>query len=65
MKIRIDSDELYPYYFETEGLGFDLELTDEEYALVTAAEEAFGEAQNLIARKLEEQGGIVGGIIRW
>lgn len=65
MKIRIDADEAYPDYFVVNTGGFEIEVSEQEAALIREAEEAYSKAQSLIRQKLEEQGGYDRGIQQW
>lgn len=57
MKVRIDLDELYPYYFETDDdyFGTVIELTEEEYVLFKQVDKKFFEVQRLIEKKVNKK----------
>jgi hypothetical protein len=50
VKIRVDWDERYPDYMITSGTGVEIEVTDEELALIKQAGELYERAQNILAR---------------
>jgi hypothetical protein len=56
MKLRIDWDEMYPYYFLHARGNVEVELTDAELELINRSEELFNEAQELLHRKRKEAG---------
>jgi len=51
--VRIDKDEIYPYYFINDTYGPEVELSADELALAEDAEALFNKAQNMLAAKAE------------
>jgi hypothetical protein len=56
MKLRLDWDEMYPYYFLDVRGSVEVELTDAELDLINRSEALFSEAQEILHRKREEAG---------
>lgn len=59
MKVKVRERELYPCYFIMKDGDFkfykELELTDEEFALIKDAEEKYAIAQKILARAYENE----------
>lgn len=53
-RIRIDKDELYPYFPETTCGGREIEVTEQELKLIRKADKLFNKAQDLLIKKYDE-----------
>lgn len=49
--MRVDKDELYPYYYLTEDYGVEVVLTSDELAYVERVGRQFGEMQDFLHEK--------------
>ena len=57
MKVNVDWDELYPYYFiHGEHCEVEIELTDEEITFIQQAHNNFWKAQRILEKKIHPNG---------
>jgi len=55
--VIIDTDELYPFHFETDHGGFAVSMTEEQAKQFADALDAFDRTQQMVIDLIREQGG--------
>lgn len=57
-RVKVDWDELYPYYFLTDGSYYneEIELSEEDLAFIRQATNEFFKAQRIIEKKVHPKG---------